>query len=76
MSDVNPLDLGDDLVIFNIAFGPDAIEVDFLDPRRQSKGLTEVTKLAIDRDLMRDEIEHAEELLRDLVDETLRTRRK
>ena len=78
MSVPDPLttSLTDELFIFSMGFGPDGVEVDFLDPRRQSEGLNEVTKLGIDRSLMRDQIEEIEELIRDLVDETLRTRRK
>lgn len=70
----NPLELGDELLIFNVGFGPDGIEVDFLDPRRQAKGLTEVTKLGIDRGM--DLIDQLEELVRDIVDEALRERRQ
>lgn len=76
MTDMNPLTMGDDIIVFSVAFGPDAVEVDFLDPRRQAKGLTEVTKLAIERTLMGDEIEELEERMRDLIDEALTTRRK
>lgn len=76
MSDVNPLTMGDELMIFSVMFGEGGVEIDFLDPRRQAEGLNEITKLGIDRTLMRDEIEDIEERIRDLIDEALRNRRK
>lgn len=74
--DINPLELGDELMVFTVVFGEGGIEIDFLDPRRQSEGLNEITKLGIDRTLMATEIEEIEEAVRDLIDEALRNRRK
>lgn len=78
MTEDNPLQgrLGDELLIGNVTFGTDAIEIDFFDPRRQGSGFAEMTKLAIDRHIMLDEIEEIEERLRDIIDETLTRRRK
>ena len=68
--------LNDELVLFSVGFSPEMVEVDFLDPRRQSKGMTEITKLGIERTQWADEIEHIEELVRDLIDDVLRERAK
>jgi hypothetical protein len=77
MSVPDPISMMDDqLVVFSVSFGPDGIEIDFLDPRRQSRGMNEITKLGVDRTLMADEIESLEEQVRDLIDEALSTRRK
>lgn len=70
------LELGDELHLFNIAFSPEVVEIDFLDPRRQAKGVTELTKIGIERRDFEDEVESIEEAIRDLVDEALRRRRK
>lgn len=79
MSDTpNPIQgmVDDRLVVANVIFGTEAIEVDFFDPRRQADGVVEYTKLGIERRLFLDEVEHLEELLRELIDDALVLRRK
>lgn len=74
----NPLDRIDDdrLVIANMAFSPDIVEIDFFDPRRQADGIMEFTKIAVERRLFVTEVDHLEEYIEDLIDEALRQRRK
>lgn len=73
----NPLtELADELLVANVAFAEQFVEIDFFDPRRQGPGVVEFTKLSLDRTQFLDSIEFIEEHLRDLVDEALRERRK
>lgn len=67
---------GDRLIIANVTFSPEVVEIDFFDPRRQGDGIVEFTKIAVERRLAPTEVDQIEELVEDLIDEALRQRRK
>lgn len=66
---------GDGITIGSVLFSEGMLEIEFFDPRRQGDKIIEFTKLVIDRQAFWDDIDHIQEMLVDLIDDALRSRR-
>lgn len=66
----------DALKPISVFLSPEGIEIDFYDPRRSSNGVTEITKISVERSALTDLIEQIEADVSDLIEEALTIRRR